>query len=64
MILQVKTIEKLPKKFLAKKDEIIEASYQYFKNDLAETRAEEKRAQIKAAQDLAKKLLDKNFTGF
>ena len=50
--------------FWQKKDEIIEASYQYVKNDLAETKAEEKRAQIKAAQDLAKKLLDKNFTGF
>lgn len=46
------------------KDEMIEGSYQYFTNDLAETRAEEKRAQIKAAQDLAKRLLDKNFTGF
>lgn len=50
--------------FWQKKDEIIKASYQYFKNDLAETKAEEKRARIKAAQDLAKKLLDKNFTGF
>ncbi len=50
--------------FWQKKDEIIEASYQYFKNDLAKTRAEEKRAQVKAAQDLAKRLLDKNFTGF
>lgn len=50
--------------FWQKKDEIIEASYQYFKNDLAETKAEEKRAQIKAAQNLAKRLLDKNFTGF
>ena len=50
--------------FWKKNDEIIEASYQYIKNNLAETKAEEKRAQIKAAQDLAKKLLDKNFTGF
>jgi len=50
--------------FWQKKDKIIETSYQYFNNDLAETRAEEKRAQIKAAQDLAKILFDKNFTGF
>jgi len=50
--------------FWQKKDEIIDVSYQYFKNDLAETRAEEKRAQIKAAQDLAKRILDTNFTGF
>ena len=47
-----------------KKGETIEVNYQYFKNDLAETQGEEKRAQMKAAQDLAKRLLDKNFTGF
>lgn len=50
--------------FWQKKGEIIESSYQYFKNDLAETRAEEKKAQMKAAQNLAKRLLDENFTGF
>ena len=50
--------------FWEKKGEIIRVSYQYFRNDLAETRGEEKRAQIKAVHDLAKSLLDKNLTGF
>lgn len=50
--------------FWLKKDEAIRESFPYFENDLAETRAEEKRAQVKAAQNLAKRLLDISFTGF
>ena len=43
---------------------IARESYQYFKDDLSRTRAEERRAQVKAAKDLVKELLDKGFMGF
>lgn len=50
--------------FWRKKNRLVRESFPYFASDLAETRAEEKRAQLKAAEDLAKELLDKSFTGF
>ena len=46
------------------KDQIVKESFPYFEYDLAETRAQEKKAQMKAAETFAKKLLDKSFTGF
>ncbi|MGA1875484.1 MAG: LPS assembly lipoprotein LptE [bacterium] len=44
-------------------DRIARESYQYFQDDLSRTRAEERRAQVKAAQDLARELLDRGFMG-
>lgn len=41
----------------------IQADYQFFQNDLATTRAQENRAQQKAAQDMARRLLDKRLRG-
>ncbi|MEW6378131.1 MAG: LptE family protein [bacterium] len=49
--------------FWQAKDITIQGDYQFFQNDLATTRAQENRAQQKAARDMARKLLDERFRG-